>query len=73
MPNHRRNIVTVAEETLKKITKRYIWNDKSWMEKYEPDNTSHGNDCKSKKQGDSPKQGKEAKKCKEIPSTKSEN
>jgi hypothetical protein len=60
MPNHHCKILTVAEEMLKKITERYIWYDKSWLEKYEPDNTSHGNDRKSMKQGNSQKQGMEA-------------
>jgi len=73
MPNHRRNIFTVVEEMLKKITERYIWKDKNRLEKYESDNTFQGNDRKSKNQGDSPKQVTEVKECKKTPSTKSEN
>jgi hypothetical protein len=49
MPNHRRNILTVAEEMLKKITERYIWHDKSWLEKYEQGNKQgKGNNGKRK-------------------------
>jgi hypothetical protein len=56
MPNHRRKILTVAEEMMKKKTERYILHDKSWMEKYEPVNKQENGDNGKRKQ-------KEGKKC----------
>jgi len=56
MPNHRRKILTVAEEMLKKITERYFCHDKSWMEKYEPVSKQENGDNGKRKQ-------KEGKKC----------
>ena len=49
MSNHRRKILTVAEEMVKKNTERYIFHDKTWMEKYEQGNKQgKGNNGKRK-------------------------
>ena len=71
MPNHRRNILTVAGEMLKKITERYIWHDKSWMEKYEPgeESDNRGREITANENKRKEKGGKTI--CKKKPAKKS--